>query len=317
MHEFEWIAHYFAPLTHGRSEALGLKDDAALLQIPDGMQLVITTDTLNAGVHFLADAPAQFIAHKALAVNVSDLAAMGASPLAYNLALSLPKDINEPWLGAFCAGLLELQKETAIFLLGGDTTYSQGPLSITITAFGCVEKGTALLRSGAQAGDRLYTTGTIGDGYLGLLSAQREWGISDVEKRYYSPSPRVAVGKALSGIATSCMDISDGLLQDAGHIAQASGMALIIHAPEIPLSHSAQQLLAMHPIALTDLLAGGDDYELLFTASPQRKAEISEIAVATGVAIHEIGEVTKGAHVALLDSNGQPIRYERGGWQHF
>lgn len=317
MHEFDWIARYFAPLTNGREEALGLKDDAALLTVPPGMQLVVTTDTSNAGIHFLDSATPQQIAHKSLAVNLSDLAAMGAEPLAYQLALSLPEDTDEPWLAAFCEGLHLLQRECNIFLLGGDTTRTNGQLSVTITAFGLTPQGQALTRAGAKPGDLLYVTGAIGNGYMGLLSAQQKWCNTEVERHYFSPTPRLVIGETLRGIATACVDISDGLLQDAGHIASASGVSINIHANAIPLSGAASTLMAQHNIALTKLLAGGDDYELAFTAPEAHDAKLQHIAAQTGILIHAIGEVRDGSGVMLLDAQGEPITIARAGYQHF
>lgn len=315
MHEFDWITRYFAPLTGGRSEALGLKDDAGVLTVPDGKQLVVTTDTINESIHFLPGTSPQHIAHKALATNLSDLAAMGATPLAYTLNLSLPGDVDEAWLQAFTNALAALQKEYSIFLLGGDTTRSQSGVSISITAFGLVD--TPLTRSGAKVGDAVYVTGSVGDAVCGLHALQHNHQADTLLARHLAPTPRVSVGLALHGVATACLDVSDGLVQDADHIASTSQVGLRIHASQVPLSQAAQDYSAQHSLALTDLLTGGDDYELLFTAPVAAQPTLEDIAKQTGVPITRIGEVVAGSGVTLLDENGKPIALDKAGWQHF
>jgi thiamine-monophosphate kinase len=321
MHEFEWIARYFAPLTRGRAEALGLQDDAALLSIPHDQQLVVTTDTINESIHFFAGIPPQYIAHKALATNLSDIAAKGATPYAYSLALSLAPSVNEAWIADFCAGLAAQQDAAYIFLLGGDTTRSSGPLSVTITAFGLVPDGIMLKRSGAQIGDAIWVTGSIGDAYGGLqLCLHPDIPIADEHRsylmqRYHLPTPRIELGQAIRALATSCLDISDGLLQDAGHIASASHVALSIESEAIPLSDAALELM-QQDILFMDLITGGDDYELLFTAPADASAQLMAIANQTGIPITRIGSVQPGSGVTLVDKAGMPIPFTKGGWQH-
>lgn len=291
MSEFAWIATYFAPLAG--EGALGLKDDAALLKVPHGQQLVITTDTLNEGVHFKAGTSPKKIAQKALRVNLSDLAAKGATPIGYTLNLSLPIGTSEAFIEDFCAGLKADQAQFDIALLGGDTTRTLGPLSISITAFGaCI---TPLLRSGAKVGDGVYVSGSIGAGFLGLHNHSPK-----TIAHYELPTPRLALGRTLVGLAHSCMDVSDGLVQDMGHLCAASGVGADIQLSAIPLADNAYDAAAQ--------LTGGDDYELLFTLPPDASAPQG---------CTRIGTITAGSMPRFLDAEGQEVTFERGGWQHF
>lgn len=287
MHEFERIAKYFAPLA--APEGLGLRDDAAVLSIPEGMELVITKDVIVSGVHVRGAEPPERLAQKALRVNLSDLAAKGAQPLHYMVGLMVP-DVLPAWFEAFARGLAEDQRAFGLSLIGGDTTRSS-TLAISITAFGVVPRGAMLTRAGAKVGHGVYVSGTIGKGVLGLKGDAR------FAEHYELPTPQLALGMRLRGVASACMDVSDGFLQDAGHIAQASNVGLVLHAPRIPLADGAQELLLQ--------LTGGDDYELLFT-SPHDVAG----------AVH-IGDVVAGSGVKLLDESGQAIAYNHGGYQHF
>lgn len=311
MDEFGIIQTYFSPLAKGFPGSLNLKDDAALLHAPAGCELVATTDALIAGVHFLGHEDASLIARKALRVNLSDLAAMGARPMAYLLALMLPKNTKPAWLARFAAGLAQDQRLFSLHLAGGDTTATPGPLSLSITAFGSAPKGKALKRSGARPGDSIYVSGTLGDSALGLASlrgklksrlsgSDREF----LEDRYLLPQPRVALGQKLLETANACMDISDGLVQDLEHICAASGTGADIHAGRLPLSKAAASL----PGALSAALCGGDDYELLFTAPPEKPVPGDCTA---------IGEITKGKGVRVLDAKGKPITLARKGFKHF
>src|SRR6516225_4998121 len=216
--EFELIARYFRPLAAGRAGALGLADDAALVDVPAGERLVVTADALVGGIHFLPDDPPDRIAHKMLRSNLSDLAAMGAKPLAYFMTCCFPRPLEESWLARFAAGLAEDQREFGIALMGGDTTATPGPLTLSVTAFGTVEAGRALRRSTARAGDLVAVSGTIGDGALGLAVLKGRIpaaeGTEHLVSRYRLPEPRLALGRSLSGLATSAMDISDGLAGD-------------------------------------------------------------------------------------------------------
>lgn len=320
MHEFEWIETYLTPLTQGREAALGLQDDAAIVRFAPAHELVITTDTINEAIHFLPGTRPADIAHKALATNLSDLAAKGAIPYAYSLALSLSAAQDEAWLADFCGGLAALQQPHDCFLLGGDMTRSDGSLSITITAFGWVTPGTALLRRNARPGDTVYVSGTIGDAYCGLHQLQHSADTSPqtpLVVRYLRPTPRCALGRALIGTASACLDISDGLLQDAGHIAACSHAALQLDAASIPLSDAVRDYAQTHHIAHTALLAGGDDYELLFTAPPHARQTLEQLAQQTGTPVTAIGEVREGSGVQLCDAQGRPIACEQSGWQHF
>lgn len=291
MHEFELIAQYLAPLSG--EGALGLKDDAALLDIPAGQKLVITTDTLNEGVHFKAGTTPDKIAQKALRVNLSDLAAMGAQAMGYTLNLSLPAPPDAAFIATFCEGLKRDQAEFDVSLLGGDTTRSNGPLSITITAYGTTNQ--PLLRSGAQVGDAIYVSGPIGAGYLGLHNH------SPVTIAHYErPEPRLALGQELRVIATACMDISDGLVQDLGHLCAASNVGADVNLSNIPLADASYDA--------TRQITGGDDYELLFTAPPN--AQIPAGAT-------RIGQINDAQKLRLLDENGKPLKLKQGGWQHF
>lgn len=321
--EFERIRRYFAPLAENFPGALDLTDDAALVAPGPGQQLAVTTDALVAGVHFFGDEPASLIARKALRVNLSDLAAMGATPLAYTLALALPPDRDEPWLADFAAGLAADQTEFGISLAGGDSVSTPGALTLSITALGTVATGAALRRNGAVAGDLVYVTGTIGDGALGLaarngqlvdlpLQAQR-----DLVARYELPQPRVALGRALLGVAHAAIDISDGLVADLGHIARASGVGLVVEWTRVPLSPSALLALAKQPARRDLILGGGDDYELAFTVSPDQAGILRAIALSVGVMVTEIGRVERGAGVTVLDQDGGDVTPLRSGYRHF
>lgn len=317
--EFELIRKYFAPLAAGFSGALDLEDDACTYAVPSGHELVLTADALVEGRHYLASDPADRIARKMLRVNLSDLAAKGARPVGYLMTTALGPDIDEDWIGKFAAGLAADQQEYGISLMGGDTVATPGPTTLSVTALGIVPVGRALRRRGAKLGDRLFVSGTIGDGILGLKVLKGE--LFDLEashrealqNRYQLPQARVKLGPLLlsGGAVTAAMDVSDGLVADAGHIAEASRCGLIIHADRVPLSAGAQEALASDLDLLPLLLAGGDDYEILFTAGAGFDAPDSETPVT------EIGEVVSGSGVKLLDRDGAEIPLSAGGWQHF
>ena len=317
MGEFELIRHYFAAAScarAGEGVALGIGDDCALLDVPAGEQLAISTDTLVSGVHFPESPDPFLLAQRALAVSVSDLAAMGATPLGFTLALTLPS--AEPdWLEAFARGLDRMAQQCAIRLIGGDTT--RGPLSLTLTVFGRVPRGQALTRAGAQVGDLLCVGGELGDaaGALPLVLGQRQAEPAIAEAllaRYWSPLPQLALGLALRGKATAALDISDGLLADCGHIAAASGVALLIEQARVPLS-AALQAFADAPTAYECALSGGDDYRLAFTLPPQYLAGLQ----AAGWPLLVIGRVEAGQGVWLLDADGAPVQAAHSGYQHF
>lgn len=313
MREFDWIARYFRPLTNQHDAALNLQDDAALVNVPSGQQLVITTDTLIEGVHFLAHTTPADIAHKALAVNLSDLAAMGATPYAYSLALSIPKGTTEEWIKAFSDSLYAMQNAHGCFLLGGDSTASPAGVSITITVYGLVDHGAALTRSAGVPGDALYVTGTIGDSFLGLHALQHHHDAPELIARYLYPQPRINIAQQLAQTIHACMDISDGLLQDLGHICTASQLGATLHLYDIPLSPAAQHYIARYAIDVQSLCRGGDDYELLFSAP----AHTVIPNIIDGVAMTKIGELTAQKDVRILDKNNQIMMLNQKGYQHF
>ena len=317
--EFALIARYFKrpgrPL--GAGVALGVGDDCALLKPGAGMQLAVSSDMLVSGRHFFADVDPRTLGHKALAVNLSDLAACGAKPLGFTLALALP-DASAEWLAAFSEGLFALADAHGCTLVGGDTT--RGPLNICITVFGEVPPGRALLRSGAQAGDDIYVSGTLGDAALALLALQGKVDLppdllAQTRKRLEMPTPRVELGMALLGIATAAADVSDGLLGDLGHILEQSGKGATIHtavAIELIAAYANPTGVAgpfdpKIPSAtlLQCALAGGDDYELVFTAAATQRDAVQRAANAAGVPVTRIGTITPQAGLTLLDAQGR------------
>jgi thiamine-monophosphate kinase len=309
--EFDLIARHFTPLAG--PAALGLRDDAAILAPPPGRDLAITVDTMVAGVHFPPDDNPDLVARKLLRVNLSDLAAMGATPLGYLLALSVPRATPETWFAAFAAGLAEDQARYGITLLGGDTTSTPGPVSLTVTMLGHTAPGQALTRSGARPGDLLFVTGTVGDGVLGLYAIRGEIPDSGgtLAARYRLPSPRV--GLAFAGIATACMDISDGLVQDLGHICRASGVAAQVDAWRVPLSPAARATGR-----LATCLAGGDDYELLLAVPPAQALALTAACAAADVPVTQIGAFVDGApDVVVVDASGARMDFAVAGWSHF
>ena len=311
--EFALIAKYFRPLAGPGS--LDLRDDAAVLTPPPGRDLVLTADAMVAGVHFLADDPPDLIGRKLLRVNLSDLAAKGATPLGYLLTVSAPRDTPETWFAGFTAGLAEDQAEFEVTLLGGDTTSTPGPISLSLTIVGHVATGMAVHRFGASDGDDIWVTGTIGDGVLGLAVATGR--LADPSGfllgRYRLPQPRM--GLAIGGVASAGMDVSDGLVQDLGHICRASHLGAVIEATLIPLSSQAR---AAGETWFETCLTGGDDYELLLAAPPSRAAALRDAAEASGVALTRIGRFHSGAaQVMVLDANGEQLTFVKGGWSHF
>jgi thiamine-monophosphate kinase len=305
--EFALIARHFRPLAG--EGALGLGDDAALLTPPAGRELVLAADAMVAGVHFLPGDPPETIGRKLLRVNLSDLAAMGARPLGYLMTVALPAGLDDDWLAGFAAGLAEDQARYGLAVLGGDTVSTPGPLSLSLTILGTVEPGTALRRVGARPGDEIWVSGRIGDGWLGLRAARGE--IEDpggaLAARYRLPEPRVALGRALRGLARCCMDVSDGLLQDIAHLCLAGGVAAEVEGARVPVSRL--------DAPLAELVTGGDDYELVFAAAPQDHDRV--LAAAGGTPVTCIGRFTAGPPaVRLLDAHGGDITPQRLGWSH-
>ncbi|MEQ9488246.1 MAG: thiamine-phosphate kinase [Alphaproteobacteria bacterium] len=320
--EFDLIDRYFKPLATSLPGAFGLTDDAATICPADGNEFVVTTDTIVETVHYLGGETPGNVAAKLMRVNLSDLAAKGAVPAAYSLNLALSAKIDDAWLLAFSAGLAAEQEEFGIGLLGGDTVSTTGPLVLTITAMGEVARGTALHRFGANPGDRLFVTGTIGDGALGLLAATYKLADLDqaendyLRNRYERPDPRVTVGPKLIGLATAAMDVSDGLIADCTHMAVASGLAATIDTITVPLSDAAATAIAMDPDLLETALTGGDDYEILFAAPESRRGQIAELAAETGVPITEIGSLVKGSGVVARDADGNAVSFAKPGYLH-
>lgn len=317
MGEFDLIARYFTRPVH--RAALGVGDDCALLAPAPGMQLAVSSDMLVQGRHFFADVAPQTLGHKALAVNLSDLAACGARPLAFTLALALPR-VDEPWLAGFSHGLLALADAHGCELVGGDTT--QGPLNICITVFGEVPAGQALLRSGARAGDDIYVSGNLGDARLALeallghtpLAADT---LAAARQRLERPTPRVALGLALRGVASSAMDVSDGLLGDLSHILKASGVGARIDT-SITSTLMAHGRVVADPERLHQCtLAGGDDYELAFTAPPARRSDVAAAAQASQTPVTRIGSIEAGEGLRLVDAGGRPVAHRYASFDHF
>ncbi|MCF5056624.1 thiamine-phosphate kinase [Pseudomonas proteolytica] len=317
MGEFELIRTYFAaaPCAQGgEGIALGIGDDCALLAVPPGEQLAISTDTLVAGVHFADPCDPFLLGQRSLAVAVSDLAAMGAYPLAFTLALTTPT-VAADWLQRYAQGLNAMAQRCGVGLVGGDTT--RGPLSLTVTVFGRVPAGLALTRSGAQPGDLLCVGGDLGNaaGALPLVLGQRSAAAQIAEPllgHYWSPQPQLALGMALRGKATSALDISDGLLADCGHIAKASAVSLVIERQRLPLSAALLAFLGDEQ-ARSAALSGGDDYVLAFTLPPTELGPL----LAEGWPVHVVGRVEAGAGGRLLDAGGHDITPAVRGYQHF
>ncbi len=317
MGEFELIRNFFAaaPCAQGgEGVALGIGDDCALLDVPFGEQLAISTDTLVAGVHFADPCDPFLLGQRSLAVAASDLAAMGATPLAFTLALTLPA-FDADWLQAYARGLNLMAQSCGLRLIGGDTT--RGPLCLTLTVFGRVPAGRALTRSGARPGDLLCVGGELGNaaGALPLVLGQRSAQpmISEpLLAHYWSPQPQLALGQALRGKATSALDISDGLLADCGHIAAASGVGLVVELDRVPVSLVLEEFLG-EAGAQQAALSGGDDYVLAFTLPA---VELPTL-LADGWPIHVVGRVVEGQGVMLLDDEGRDITPAVRGYQHF
>lgn len=320
--EFELIARYFAPLARGFEGAGGLKSDNAFLAADVRHDLVVKTDTVIAGVHFMANEVPERVAAKALRVCLSDLAAGGARPFVYQLSLALPPDWRARWISAFAKGLATDQKRYGITLCGGDTVVTPGPLTVTITAFGKVPRGKGLGRGGALAGDDLWVTGTIGDGALGLLAAQGKLpGLSKEQRsglddRYRLPRPRTALGYRLLGIASAAADVSDGLLADAGHIADASGLSVAVERDHVPLSPPARRAVTLEPGLWANVLGGGDDYELVIAVPKRKRAALLTASRAAGVEVTRIGRFEGGKGLQLT-IDGKSVRPPREGYVHF
>jgi thiamine-monophosphate kinase len=323
----EAIIALLAPLTQRYPGAFGLEDDCALLTPEPGTELVLKTDPVAEGVHFLpGDAP-EDIAWKALAVNVSDLVAKGATPLAYLMALSFPEAPARQWISRFADGLRAAQTRFGCHLIGGDTDRRPGPLTISVSIVGTVPTGKMVRRGTATPGDLLFVSGTLGDAALGLAlrrdaSLALTWGLSPPEadclvRRYARPEPPLALASALRAHASAAMDISDGLAKDLARMAKASGCGAEARLAALPLSSAAAKALAAQPALAQRIVAGGDDYEVLAAVGGAEAARFRAAAEAAGVPVTEIGVFGAGAGVVIAAAEGQPLDLARPGWDHF
>jgi thiamine-monophosphate kinase len=319
MKEFELINRFFTGRGITRRDVdLGIGDDCALVTIPDGCQLAVTTDTLVEGVHFFSDISPKALGHRILAVNLSDLAAMGAEPAWISIGLTLP-NVDETWLEQFTEGMHDIAEYYNVQLIGGDTT--QGPLTITVCAKGIVPKGKALTRSGAKVGDWLYVTGDLGDAALAIEARKQGWELSDadrsyVQKRFDYPAPQVAAGQVLRGLANSAIDISDGLLADLNHILTHSGVGATIHADKVPLSNALKNL-PDEEVRLMLAMAYGDDYQLLFTVPDSNRVAVEKRLAEYGVTPTCIGQINANAGDVSLLYKDKPWPFPATGFEHF
>jgi len=318
MGEFDLITRYFK--RPAKRSPLGVGDDCALLAPAPGMQLAVSSDMLVEGRHFLSTVDPARLGHKALAVNLSDLAACGAKPLAFTLALALP-GIDEPWLEGFSRGLFALADAHGCELVGGDTT--RGPLNICITVFGEVPAGAALLRSGARAGDDIWVSGTLGDARLALEVFRGTLALpadvfAQARMRMEQPTPRVALGQALRGTASAAVDVSDGLVGDLGHILTASRVGATLDADAATSTVAAASTPGLDIEALrTCALSGGDDYELVFTAAPSARAAVEQAGKESFTRVTRIGRIDAEAGLRIVDASGSPIAQRFGSFDHF
>lgn len=321
-HEFDVIETFFKPLSKvGKADEIGIGDDGAVLSCLAGHQLVVVTDTIIEDVHFPAETSAYDIAWKALAVNLSDLAAMGATPAFYSLALSLPAEKNDQaWLELFAGGLKQLASLYNIPLVGGDTTRSDR-LTITITAQGWVETGQAILRKGAKPGDLVFVSGKLGEGGLGLKAVQQHWDEADyvdAKQKLNQPAPQVTLGYYLKGLATSAIDISDGLLADLKHILVSSRCSAWIDVESVPVSETMRTYIKQSDDWSLPLIAG-DDYELCFTIHPDNRSSVLTLAEELDISLTEIGQIEKGeeGELKLKNAPEQQAHLNQFGFEHF
>ena len=316
------IARYFAPLaTH--PGALGLTDDAAFITPPPGSEIVLKTDAIIGGVHFFPEDDAATVAQKALRVNLSDLAAKGATPLGYLLSLALPREIGEAWLARFTQGLREDAERYGCPLFGGDTDRTPGPIMISVAMFGSVPAGTMVRRAGAKLGDFVFVSGSIGDAALGLVlrkgvdvplsEAQRR----HLASRYLLPQPRNALAEAVRLNASASMDVSDGLAGDFAKLCRVSRVGAEVDATRVPLSEAARAVIAADPALLKTALSGGDDYEIVCTVPPAKADGFRAAAEAAGVPVSEIGRVVAGEGARFRGADGQPLVFDRASFSHF
>ncbi|HEX4185490.1 MAG TPA: thiamine-phosphate kinase [Stellaceae bacterium] len=319
--EFERIRRLFAPLAG--PGGLGLLDDAALVDCPAGQRLVVTADAIVAGVHYLPDDPPDLVGRKLLRVNLSDLAAMGARPLYYLLTTALPAALGSDWLAEFTRGLAEDQRRFGINLLGGDSVATTGPAVLSVTAIGEVAAGMEVRRNDARAGDLVWVSGTIGDAFLGLALLRGAYPQlapayrTELIGRFQVPDPRVDLGCRLAGVAHAMIDISDGLIADLGHICETSCVAAVVELASLPLSSAAKVITDEEPGVRIAMAAGGDDYELLFTAPADSTKTIDDLSWVLDLPITRIGRIEPGEGVRLVDAEGRTIPVGQSGYRHF
>ena len=315
--EFSIIERYFKSISnlsqHENTVIIGPGDDCAVLRVPDDMELCVSTDTLLEGVHFLPNARAKVVASRTMAANLSDLAAMGATPYAFLLAMTFP-EAREDWLEDFSTTLAEIIEQYQVPLVGGNL--SKGPLSLTVTIMGTVPAGSAIKRSGASVGDDIYVTGTLGDAAQGLALSRKGEADGYLVSRYQSPVARIAAGRQLRGLANSLIDISDGLVAEIGHLAETDSLGAEIAAWQLPLSKELVKS-AGEDIAINMALFSGDDYELCFTADPADSGEIKALSDSIDVPMTRIGVVTDGGEIVIRDSKGEPMDFGNAGYEHF
>ncbi len=312
MDELHIIETIFKPLAGKGAPSFNLENDTAIYSPPPGFDLVMTKDAMISGVHFLADQNPRAVARRLLRSNLSDLAATGAKPVGYLLAIMGPQDLPAAWLEKFADGLKQDQTEFGISLFGGDTTSGSKSLALSLTALGLVPKGRGLKRAGAKPGDLIFVSGTIGDAWLGLKALKGEIPHDDfLISRYEHPSPRLNLGQGLAGLATASVDVSDGLVADLGHLARASGVAARVFLESVPFSEKAS---GYDPGVL---ITAGDDYELVFTAPEGRREDILSLSNKVGIRVTEIGKISVGSGVVVFDKNNTTVEIEKTGYRHF
>jgi thiamine-monophosphate kinase len=320
------IARHFKPLAL-HPGALGLTDDAAALKLSARHDLVLTTDAIVGGVHFLPDDPSSTIARKALRVNLSDLAAKGATPVGFLLTLALPRRFGDAWVAAFARALGEDAQRYDCPLLGGDTVTTPGPVLVSVAAFGSVPVGGMVRRRGAQVGDHVLVTGAIGDAALGLRlrkdrKVERRWGLTRgdsnyLRRRYLVPEPRNALAFAIRKYATAAMDVSDGLVGDLSKLCRASNVAVEVDAARVPISAAARRALRAEPRLLKTMLSGGDDYEIVCTVRPAKLSSFQAAALAIGLPVSAVGRIVSGGGATFRGADGRPMAFARGSFSHF
>ena len=315
--EFELIARHFT--RPAANAVLGVGDDCALVDVTNGMDLAVSMDTMVQGTHFFPDVDPEMLGHKALAVNLSDMAAMGAMPYWAMLALTIP-NVDHAWLGAFAKGFFDLAQEHNVSLIGGDTTRGT-QLAITVTIMGEVPAGAALKRSGAKVGNDIWVSGSIGDAALAVAHRNgrvvlEEADYREAAMRLYEPTPRVPLGQALRGLATAAIDVSDGLLADVTHICRLSGVGATIELERVPTSAIGAKHIASDA-GRNAIVAGGDDYELCFTAHPNSRESIDQLEDVLGVRLTKIGQIKRGKGVSLVGPDGKAVKVDGRGYDHF